>query len=250
MAQVRQAHSKSVALRAGGIRKSFPTGFTLAVEELVLEGGGFYGFLGPNGAGKTVLFETLSLLTPPDEGEIELLGECIFPAGVGRQQDRRQMTMVIQQPYLFRGTVQGNVAYGLRARGIGRREIATKVEGMLERMGLSGLARTSVRHLSGGEVARVAIARALVLEPAVLLLDEPTAHVDAEQVATVEGLLQELRREQRMTVLLSTHDREQAYRLSDEVFLLLSGRLQRPAAENALLGPAGLKRAKLAVRMG
>ncbi len=225
-----------MALRARDLRKSFPTGFTLEVEELTLRPGGFYGFVGPNGAGKTVLFEALSLLAPPDEGEVELQGERIFPQAGGWRRTRREMALVMQSPYLFRGTVQQNVAYGLRARGVRGEELTRRVQTALARLGLGAIAGTDIRHLSGGEVQRAAIARALVLVPEVLFLDEPTAHVDAEHACTIEKLLQELRRETRMTVLLSTHDLEQAYRLSDEIFVLVAGRLQPHAAENCFVG--------------
>jgi len=227
---------ETYALRARNLRKPFPTGFTLRVEELALSVGGLYGFVGPNGAGKTVLFEALSLVSPPDEGEVELYGERIFPRGANGQRALRQMALVMQKPYLFRGTVERNLAYGLRARGLGRQELGERVATALRRLGLADLAQTDVRHLSGGEVQRVAIARALVLEPRVLLLDEPTAHVDAEHADAIEGLLQELRRDGRMTVLLSTHNLEQAYRLSDEIYVLVEGGPKRHAPENCFLG--------------
>jgi molybdopterin-binding protein len=225
-----------VVLVARKLRKSFPTGFTLAVGELTLGRGGVYSFVGPNGAGKTVLFEALSLLAPPDTGVIELDGESIFPGNGGARRTRQKMAMVMQRPYLFRGTVAENAGYGLRARRMNRREVARRVATTLERLGLAALARTDVNHLSGGQAQRVALARALVLEPEVLLLDEPTAHVDAQHGGAVERLLDELRREGCMTVLLSTHDLEQAYRLSDEVFLLVDGTLKRHAPQNCFLG--------------
>jgi len=233
----------AVALRVWNLRKSFSpsANFTLRVEKLDLNAGGLYGFVGPNGAGKTVLFEALSLVAPPDEGEIELHGERIFPRGADGRRLRRQMALVMQKPYLFRGTVESNVAYGLRARGLGKKERNERVSAALLRMGLAHLARRDVRHLSGGEVQRVAIARALVLEPRVLLLDEPTAHVDAEHAGAIEAFLQELHHNGGVTVLLSTHDLEQAYRLSDEIFLLVEGALQRHAPENCFLGTVTLE---------
>jgi tungstate transport system ATP-binding protein len=211
------------ALRARRLRKSFPTGFVLSVEELALTRGGFYGFVGPNGSGKTVLFEALALVAPPDEGEVELFGRAIFPDRRGWERVREQMALVMQRPYLFRGNLAENVAYGLRVRGVRRREREHRVQAALASLGLDELARTDVRHLSGGERKRTAIAQALVLEPEVLLLDEPTAHVDDQHARGLEALLGERCRDRHTTVLLSTHDLEQAYRLSDEVFLLLEG---------------------------
>lgn len=224
------------ALRARGLRKSFPTGFTLRVEHLRLARGSLCCFVGANGAGKTVLFEALSLLEPPEAGEVELSGERVFPGAGGRRQARRRMVLVMQRPYLFRGTVRHNVTYGLRARGLARAEWGPRVTAALERLGLAHLADADVRHLSGGQVQRVALAGALVLEPEVLLLDEPTAHVDAEHTGAIEELLRELRRHRQTTILLSSHDLEQAYRLSDEIYLVAEGSVGPHAPENCFLG--------------
>jgi len=225
-----------VALRARGLRKSFPTGFVLAVDEIVLQRGKLYSVVGPNGAGKTVLLEALSLLSPAEEGSIELFGEPVFPARDGWAGARRRMAMVLQRPYLFRGTVADNVAYGLRARGVPRAERRKRVKEALARLGLSHLSGTDRRHLSGGETQRVALAQALVLEPDLLLLDEPTAHVDAEHAAGAEELLHQLRSDGRCTVLMATHDLEQACRLSDEIYVLVAGTVQKHAPENCFLG--------------
>ncbi len=226
----------AVALRARRLRQSFTTGFTLEVDDLLLREGELYSFVGPNGAGKTVLLEALSLLRPPEEGELHLFGERIFPDAGGWALARQQMAFALQQPYLFRGTVWENVEYGLRARGVARAQRTARVPAALERLGLGRLAATDGRHLSGGEAQRVAIARALVLETPVLLLDEPTAHVDAQHESVIEELLRDLRRQGRTTILLSTHDLEQARRLSDEIFVLVGGKLRQHAPENCFVG--------------
>jgi len=228
--------AKPAALVARNLHKSFPSGFALSVDELTLAQGGLYSFVGPNGTGKTVLFEALSLLSPADQGTVELLGERIFPGRSGWHLARRRIAMVLEEPYPFRGTVAENVAYGLRARGVRARERERRVDRALALLGLSALAGTDSQRLSGGEVQRLAIAQALVLETDVLLLDEPTAHVDAHYVGAIERLLGELRRSGAATVLLATHDLEQAYRLSDEIFVLVEGTVQKHAPENCFLG--------------
>ena len=228
--------AEPAALVVRNLRKSFPTGFTLSVDELALERGGVYGFVGPNGAGKSVLFEALSLLSRADEGTVELFGETIFPGRAGWHVARRRMAMVLEEPYTFRGTVAANIAYGLGARGVRGRERDRRVDRALAVLGLGPLAGTDSRHLSGGQAQRLALAQALVLETDVLLLDEPTAHVDAEHVGAVERLLAELRSSRASTVLLATHDLEQAYRLSDGIFVLTQGLVRKHTPENYFLG--------------
>lgn len=209
-------------LRAEGLRKNFRSGFRLKVEELLLEAGRLYAILGPNGAGKTVLLKILSLLEAPDGGRIYFDGQHM-DCGSVKLEVRRQITLVMQEPYLFRTTVFDNVAFGLRARGQKRKELAGKVEKVLSAVGLSGFGPRRAHELSGGEQKRVAIARALVLEPRILFLDEPTANVDETSVSIVEGLLTELQQSNGTTVVFSTHDRQQAYRLADQVYMLVEG---------------------------
>ncbi|MEK7474382.1 MAG: ABC transporter ATP-binding protein [Candidatus Coatesbacteria bacterium] len=211
------------ALAARGIRRSFPEGFSLRVEDFAVEAGSICGFTGPNGAGKTVLLEILGLVEPPDEGGIELLGRRIFPGPVSRE-ERTALTFVMQRPYLFRGTVAWNVGYGLAARGLAGPERKRRVDACLERFGLGDLAGADVRRLSGGEARWVAIARGCVLEPAVLILDEPDAHLDEPHVEALDGLIRGMRGS--TTVLFSTHDPART-RICDHVFALDQGAVQQ-----------------------
>ena len=131
--------------------------------------------LGPSGSGKTTLLDILGLLEKPTSGHVLLDGREVST----RDRDARlQIAAVFQRPYLFKGTVGGNVAYGLVARGVPRATHAAKIAAALERVGLAGYEQRSALALSGGEAQRVALARALVLEPRVLLLDEPLASLD------------------------------------------------------------------------
>jgi tungstate transport system ATP-binding protein len=144
---------------------------------------------------------------------------------------RRRLTLVFQRPLLLAGTARANVEYGLRLRrDPGRVERAAAI---LERMGLSPVADRNARTLSGGEAQLIALARAMVLEPEVLLLDEPTAHLDPARVALVEGAVAEFRRRRGATVVWATHNLFQARRMADRVALLLDGRLAEAAATEA-----------------
>jgi tungstate transport system ATP-binding protein len=142
--------------------------------------------------------------------------------------------MVHQAPVLFRGTVLQNVTYGLRIRGMARAERARRAGRALDLVGAGSLARRRTSGLSGGEQHRVALARALVLEPSVLLLDEPTAHADPDSRAAIERVIRSLPGAG-TKVIASTHLMDTAYRLCDELVRLESGRVA-PARENIIKG--------------
>jgi tungstate transport system ATP-binding protein len=133
---------------------------------------------------------------------------------------RRRVATVFQHPMLLDRSVRDNVAFGLRIRRI--RESDRRIETALDRVGLLNYARAKARTLSGGEAQRVALARAIVLQPTVLLLDEPTANLDPYNVGLIENLIRD---HDRMTIVLVTHNVFQAKRLADRVGLLINGQL-------------------------
>jgi tungstate transport system ATP-binding protein len=192
--------------------------FQLRVDNLEIPRGQVTALVGPTGAGKTTLLRLLTSLQKPDEGSIELdgtpIGSALPLAAL------RQITMVHQRPLLIDGSVEQNVAYGLRARGRGTEP---QVKEILERLGLDALTKQDARSLSGGQSQLVALARALVLEPRVLLLDEPTANLDPGYVGLVERVIDEIQKERMMTVVWATHNLFQARRVSQHVMLLLNG---------------------------
>jgi molybdopterin-binding protein len=163
---------------------------------------------------------------------------------------RRKAVLVPQDPYLFRRSVTGNVAYGLAARGLPRRQIQRRVEEVLGLVGLAGFGRRQARRLSGGEAQKVAIARALVLEPEVLLLDEPTANLDAPSVAEVEALLRQVNAKLGITIFFTTHLMDQAHRLADRIHSLLDGRLVPASLDNYFAGRIERTAERVAFRVG
>jgi tungstate transport system ATP-binding protein len=192
----------------------------LRLDRLAIAAGEFLGLLGPTGAGKSTLLRLLACLEAPAAGRLRF-GDFLCN-GILPPEARRQVTLVFQQPLLLHDTVENNVRLGPRLRG---QDAGRRVRRVMERLELTGLAGRPAWTLSGGETALVALARALVLETPVLLLDEPTAHLDPARVALVEEVLRELQRERGVTVVWATHNLFQARRLARRVALLLDGQL-------------------------
>jgi tungstate transport system ATP-binding protein len=142
------------------------------------------------------------------------------------------MSFILQKPQVFSSNVYDNVACGLRWRGEKRHKIAEKVYHILETVGLKGYEKRNARALSGGEAQRVALARALVLEPEVLLLDEPTANLDPISAAKIEQLISHVARQHNTTMIMATHDMSQGQQLADRIGVLLDGRLVQTGNAN------------------
>lgn len=193
----------------------------LDIDHLTVERGEILAIIGPSGAGKSTLLRLLDFLEPPTTGRITFDNQPTPPALPLAQQ--RRVTTVFQRPVLLRGNVLANLRYGLALRG--RKLPPTTETRWLERLGLAGLARQTATTLSAGEAQRVALARALVVEPDVLLLDEPTANLDPHNVALIEQIIHEENKQRGMTMVLVTHNTFQARRLAHRTALLYAGRL-------------------------
>lgn len=186
---------------------------------------GVFALIGPTGAGKTTLLRLLNLLDTPTSGKIYFNGQDTAESTRLRLQMRRRMAMVFQKPVVFNSNVYENIAYPLKVRGFGRKEIRTRVEEMLEITGLKGYEKRRARTLSGGEAQRVSLARAMIAQPELLLLDEPTANLDPVSVSKIEEVLANTIREQKTTVIMATHDMSQGQRLADMIGVLMNGEI-------------------------
>ena len=195
----------------------------LRVDRLDIREGEIFALVGPSGAAKSTLLRLLNFLEPPSSGTIRFL-DAEFSASRPLPLDlRRRVTTVFQSPILLNRSVWANTRYGLQLRG--QRDAAGQVEVALRQVGLIDLARQHARTLSGGEAQRVALARAMVLQPDVLLLDEPTANLDPYNVGLIEDIVRSLNRERGTSLVLVTHNVFQAKRLAHRVALLLEGRV-------------------------
>jgi molybdopterin-binding protein len=209
-------------LAAEGLVRSYGGLRAVDVEALAIERGEVVAVLGPNGAGKSTLFRILLLLEAPDAGRVLLNGR---PVGPGDRRARSAMAGVFQRPHLFAGTVEDNLKFGLRATGVPSGEWADRVDRTVQDLGLDGLRGADVRTLSGGEAQRVALGRALVLDPDILLLDEPTAGLDVTVRRRFREELGRVIRERARSVLLITHDAADAFDLADRVAVMEGGRV-------------------------
>jgi tungstate transport system ATP-binding protein len=206
-----------VAFRYGSGAPAFET------DDLAIPAAAITALVGPNGAGKTTLLNLLAFLSAPESGRVRFFGGEV----ADRQYPdlRRRVGYVHQKPYLFRASVRKNLEYGLRWRGMAPAERARRIGAALEELELQELAERPAHALSGGEAQKVALARALVLEPEVLILDEPFSHVDREFRRDLETLLRQIRTRSGKTVVFSTHDYLQAHALADVICSLADGRV-------------------------
>jgi spermidine/putrescine transport system ATP-binding protein len=193
--------------------------------------GSFFSILGPSGCGKTTLMRMIAGFETPSSGDIRLKGRSV----VGVPPNRRNVKMVFQHLALFpMMNVGENIAYGLRCRGEGRAEIERKVADVLGRIGLSGVEGKEIGQLSGGQKQRIAIARCMVLEPDVLLLDEPLGALDLKLRERMKIELKQLQHQFATTFLYITHDQSEALVMSDRVAVMNAGRFEQVGAPQEL----------------
>jgi spermidine/putrescine transport system ATP-binding protein len=209
-----------------------------AVDDLsfTVERGSFFSILGPSGCGKTTLLRMIAGFIAPDSGDIRIGGKSMQAVAP----NRRPVNMVFQQLALFpMMSVGENVAFGLARRGMAKEERGRRAAAMLERVGLGGAAHKRVDELSGGQRQRVAIARSLVLEPTLLLLDEPLGALDLKLREHMKIELKQLQAAFGTTFVYITHDQSEALVLSDHVAVMNRGRFeQRGTPQDLYYEPA------------
>lgn len=214
----------------------------LDVEDIIFGGPEISAIVGPNGAGKSMLIRTLAGLMRPDRGSVRW--NDAPPSRPGY----RRLGLLLQHPVLLRRSAAANVAFALRQAGMKASQARRAARAALDHAGLSAVADTSARLLSGGEKQRLALARALAMEPEILFLDEPTASLDPASTLRIEEMIAEAR-DAGTSIVLVTHDLAQARRLADTVILMHGGRIveqaptadffERPATEKARAFAAG-----------
>ncbi len=216
---------RASAIKITGLTHTYGTRQVLKDVNLSIARGEVFALIGPTGAGKTTLLRIIDLLETPTSGEICFDEEPVPRSGKQRLEMRRRVSFIHQKPQFFSSSVYDNVACGLRWRGEIEDETGKKVRRILETVELAGYDGRDARTLSGGEAQRVALARALVLEPGVLLLDEPTANLDPVSAAKIERLIRSIAKQRSTTMIMATHDMSQGQQLADRIGVLIEGKL-------------------------
>ena len=211
-------------LEVDGVTKRYGAHVAVDALSLTVARGSFFSILGPSGCGKTTLLRIVAGFLESDEGDVRIGGRSMR----GVLPNRRPVNMVFQHLALFpMMSVGENVGYGLARRGVARSEIAGRVAAMLKRVGLPGAQDKRVDQLSGGQKQRVAIARSLVLEPTLLLLDEPLGALDLKLREHMKIELKQLQADFGTTFVYITHDQSEALVLSDHVAVMSAGRFEQ-----------------------
>jgi iron(III) transport system ATP-binding protein len=218
-----------------GVSKRFGAVTAVEAADLCVEGGEFVALLGPSGCGKTTLLRLVAGFEKPDSGEVRLGDRVVADAGMWVEPERRRVGMVFQDYALFPHlTVAENVGFGLP-----RRERRSRVPIVLALVDLCGLGGRYPHELSGGQQQRVALARALAPNPQLVLLDEPWSNIDPHLRASMRNELAQILRSIGVTVVLVTHDREEAFSLADRIAIMRDGTVvQEGSPEEVYLAPA------------
>jgi ABC-type Fe3+/spermidine/putrescine transport system ATPase subunit len=214
-----------------GVARTFGSVRAIDDVSLAVRDGEFFTLLGPSGCGKTTLLRMVAGFCDLERGRI-LFGERRIDA---LPPHRRNAGMVFQNYAIFPNhTVGGNVAYGLKARKVAAADIERRVTRALKLVHLDGYGERWPHQLSGGQLQRVAIARALVIEPEVLLLDEPLSNLDAKLRVEMRAEIRQLQQQLKITAIYVTHDQEEALAISDRIAVMQNGRLEQVGAPEAI----------------
>lgn len=225
-----------ITVKAGSVtfqnvRKTFGAFTAIHDLSITIEPGTLVTLLGPSGCGKTTTLRMLAGLEHPTSGKILIGGKDVtmLPA------NERDVSMVFQSYALFpHMTSLENVAYGLRSSGLGKKDAREKAEEGLKLVGLAGMGSRLPAELSGGQQQRVAVARALVLEPQVLLLDEPLSNLDARLRRRVRTEIRDLQQRLGFTAVYVTHDQDEALAVSDRIIVMKEGEIAQSGAPREL----------------
>lgn len=201
------------------IKKKYGEKVVLDIPSLTIKEGRITGITGPNGSGKSTLINIVSGMDKEFEGNILYDGKPL------NKEIQRKMTHVFQKPYLFRRRVYENIAYPLRLRKTDKKEEEILVKEVIKNLEIEDLIDKKGHLLSGGETQKVALARALVFKPELLLLDEPTSNIDPESIKVMEREILRFNKENKATIIIITHNLEQAQRICEDIIYLSFGKV-------------------------
>ncbi len=209
----------TVALQVQNVKKDYPKVKALQDVSFVAEGGKIVVLIGSNGAGKSTLLRIIAGLEKPDQGHVLVNGQAL-----PEHEIRKISTLVFQRTAMFGRSVYDNLAYGLQIRGVPKPEIEQRIAEVLNTVGLKDFEKRRAKKTSGGEQQRISLARALLLNPKIILLDEPTANLDPNSSRIIERTIAS-RRNNETIIILATHNLGQAKRLADIVVHMHEGKI-------------------------
>lgn len=206
-------------IKINNLKKQYDDRLVLNIDNLNIRSGKITGLVGANGSGKTTFLKIIAGLDNEYDGEIEYNNNKI------NEGIQKKLTLVFQKPYMLKTTVYENIKYPLKIRKLPKEEMNERVENILDKLKINNLKNKKATSLSGGEGQKVAMARALVFEPEMILLDEPTSNIDKESTELIEREIINYNKESDKTVIIITHDINQAKRICDDIIVLNDGRV-------------------------
>lgn len=225
------------------LKKNFENNTVIDIPYLKIKKGKITAVIGPSGSGKSTLMALINGLAKPSEGKIIIEGEEFSANKDYSEYIRKQMTMVFQEPVMFKETLEKNIEYGLKLRGV--KDIKNKIFNISELLGIQDKLKQRASTLSGGEASRASLARAMVFEPKLLILDEPTSNLDPQNVAVIEAALKNMQKVLANTIIVVTHNMFQAKRIADEAVFLLDGKVVEFGAVNEIFeNPSDIRTAR------
>ena len=209
------------------LKKRFASGFTLDIKYLAVRENGILVLIGPNGSGKSTLIKIIDLLEKPDSANMLFKGKDMLGNDAHKSSIRKEMAAVFGEPLLFHASVTSNIIMGLGFRKILRKEKKDLFDYLVASLKLEGLLERSPKNLSSGEKQRVSLARALILEPSLLLLDEPLANIDQQSKESIRTDLFDVLKSIGRSAIYVTHDRSEAMMISDDIAVINQGRIEQ-----------------------
>ena len=234
----------TVTAELKNVTKAYGTKIVVDQVNLQIHEGEILALLGPNGSGKTTILKILAFIENPTGGEVTFQGETVNFKNT--EKVRLQSTLVFQKTTVFGTSVYNNIAYGLKLRKVPKETRDIEVKKALELVKLEGFEKRNARKLSGGEQQRVAIARALVLKTKLLLLDEPTANLDPKNAGILEEVIDTVNRENKVTIVMATHNMFQARKLPHRIALMDEGKITEVGMPAEIFGKLSKNLARFA----
>jgi len=214
-------------LEIKNLEKKYDDKFCLNIKHLYSKSNRVLTIIGPNGSGKSTLIRLVNLLEKPDRGYIFFDGKEVSNSKINQSEVRKKMAVVFQEPLLFSTSVYANILMGVKIRKIKFFKVNDRYDYLINKLRLGSLLNRSIKDLSGGEKQRVSLARALVMDPKLLLLDEPLANIDQQSRESLRTDLFEVLKSFGKAIIYVTHDRNEAMILADEIAVINNGKIEQ-----------------------